>query len=996
MNAQWYVRVAVVLGAVIVPVVASPQTIVSGAIAGVVKDATGAVLPGVTVEASSPALIEKVRSVATDDQGNYKILDLRPGAYTVKFTLPGFSTVVREGLELTTAFTAALNTEMKVGSLEETVTVTGASPVVDVQNVRTQAVLSRQVLDSVPTGKSIQAYASLIVGANLGAASQDVGGNRGETVSSFGIHGVSGGDQKLLLDGMGFNMVNGNSGGGSRWYMVNHMSAQEIVLQTGANSAESETGGVQLNVVPKEGSNRFRLASTLAYSNPDLQQDNLTDTLRARGLLFAQPQKYNYDYGVGLGGPIKRDRLWFYTGHRRWGAAQTLGGVNGGFYNKIPESWFYEPDFSKPAYREQWQYDDNVRLTWQAAQKHKVNISFYNQVGCSCFSQIEGRAPEAAVYGKYHPNYFFQTTWSNPITNRLLLDAAVGDKGDTASQSREPGVTENTILVNELSTGLTYRAAPFYGPWRSHLITTRAAASYVTGSHAIKGGFIGLLGIWDGEMHTNQDVTYAFRNGIPTQLTQFATTYTSNVNMPNIGIYAQDQWTIKKLTANLGLRYDSFTGHVLAARQPGGRFIGPRDFPEVKDVPKWTDLSPRLGAAYDLFGNGKTAIKATLGRYLASVGRTFPDNSNPVNATVLSASRTWNDVNRDYIPQCDFSIPGATGECGALSNANFGRAAITTRTDEDLLHGFRKREYNWQTSSSIQHELRPGVAVNVGYFRTWNGNFTTTDNQLLSPGDFDPFCITGPADARLPGGGGQQFCSSDLRPSKFGQADNLLVLTNKFGKQTYHYDGFDLTLNAHFGRGAYLQGGMNTGKTVWDSCQLVVDSPDGLPMGPAGVTTGVQPQKQFCKVTLPFEGQTQYKFSGVYPLPYDLQVSATYQNLAGIPQGATYVATNAQVLPSLGRNLGACGAAATCTSTVTMTIMEPNTRYEDRLQQVDLRFTRIFHIGRGTVQGQFDVYNALNASTITAETTRFGTSAWLQPSQILGGRLFKFGAQIDF
>src|SRR5262245_46509436 len=271
--------VAVVL---LIAVSASAQSATTGAIAGVARDSTGAVLPGVTVEASSPALIEKVRTVVTDSQGNYKIVDLRPGTYTVAFSLSGFSTFKREGLELTTGFTATVNGEMKVGSLEESVTVTGASPVVDIQNVRQQRVLSREVLDSVPTNKTLQGFAALTLGATTAGTRQDVGGNMGDGLAGFGFQGSRSSDQRLTMDGMLFTGLGG--GANMRNIVVNQQFVQETTLETRGASAESEAGGPHINVVPKDGGNRFAATGTAAATGPKFQSDNISQELKDRGL----------------------------------------------------------------------------------------------------------------------------------------------------------------------------------------------------------------------------------------------------------------------------------------------------------------------------------------------------------------------------------------------------------------------------------------------------------------------------------------------------------------------------------------------------------------------------------------------------------------------------------------------------------------------------------------------------------------------------------------
>jgi hypothetical protein len=288
-------------------------------IAGAVKDATGGVLPGVTVEASSSALIEKARSVITDEQGLYKIVDLRPGTYTVTFGLTGFSTVKREGVELTANFTATVNADLKVGALEETVTVSGQSPVVDVQNVIQQRVITTDVLDSLPNAKSIQSLAGMIPGLSGGSINQDVGGANGDQPVGFAIHGGRGNDQHIFYDSMRTNNINyaGGGGGSSQSIFFNPASIQEVTMEVGNLSVQSETGGLVMNVIPKEGGNTFKGFLFATGANNSLQSDNLSDSLRSQGLTDVTKIKGIWDLNAALGGPIFKDRLWFHTAHRR-------------------------------------------------------------------------------------------------------------------------------------------------------------------------------------------------------------------------------------------------------------------------------------------------------------------------------------------------------------------------------------------------------------------------------------------------------------------------------------------------------------------------------------------------------------------------------------------------------------------------------------------------------------------------------------------------------
>ena len=460
-------------------------------------------------------------------------------------------------------------------------------------------------------------------------------------------------------------------------------------------------------------------------------------------------------------------------------------------------------------------------------------------------------------------------------------------------------------------------------------------------------------------------------------------------SVKNLGAYAQDQWTVKKLTLNLALRYDQFLGSVPAQHLIAGPFVPARDFPAVSDDPNFKNLNPRVGAAYDLLGNGKTALKVSLGRYMPIVSGV---TNNPVSNQAASATRTWNDANGNYVPDCvlDASVPGANGECGRLSDQTFGQVkAGNTTFAADALTGFNRQSYNWQGSASIQQELRPGMALNVGYFRTWYGGFLATDNQAVTAAAFETYCIKAPVDGRLPGGGGNQICGLyDVKPTSFGQVSNLVTQASNYGNQTEVYNGVDITLNARFGQGGQFSGGLSVGRTVTDNCftmgnaQLVF----------AGSTGGVQAPRSpaYCHVSPPWSAGTQVKFLVVYPLPWALQTSATYQNTSGIPITAAAPFTSAQIAPSLGRNLS---AGATAQNVIDL--IPPNSLFEDRLQQLDVRFSRSFQIGKAKVRGNFDMYNLLNGNAILAANYGYGAQ-WLKPVQIMGARMFKFSGQLDF
>jgi hypothetical protein len=936
-------------------------------IGGIVRDTSGAVLPGVTVEAASPALIEKVRTVVTDSAGRYQVINLVPGTYSVTFTLPGFSTVKRDGILLTAAFTANVNVELKVGNLEETITVTGEASTVDVQSVVTQKVVTRDVLDAVPTGsRSVVNLGVLIPGVVVN--NQDVGGSA-FTSSQIAIHGGRPGEQQLLYDGMMYN--NGQGRGGQYTAIAtNDGTVQEISLETSGLGAESEMSGIRTNIVPKEGGNSWRGTVAGAFTNDALQSDNLTDEFISQGLLTVNTVRKIYDINPGVGGPIMKDKLWFYLSLRKWSAQQYVAGM---FYNQSPVPWRYEADTTRPASNIETNGNESLRLTWQAAAKHKITGQYqYGQQDRPYYGYSLGQtlaSPEAAYASKSIPSYLGQVGWNSPLTNKVLLEAGAALANKNFFTFLQPVAGNNPSYQESSTMNFWGNSRSTYGQNATWQVNTRASASYVTGSHNAKVGFT----IQHQESYTTQEISnngtlLTLLNGQPRMVTVWATPLLlREINKANVGVFAQDQWSVRKLTLNLGIRYDYFNAYVPEQTLGPGPHVPTRNvtFPAVYNVPNWKNTSPRLGAAYDLFGNGKTAVKFTAGRYLeAPLLISFTRLANPAGAITTNATRTWADANGDYLPQ--------ENELGALSSSTFGQSVITTRYDDEVP---TTRGYNWEISTSVQHELATRVSMNVGYFRRWYGNKTMQDNVLIGPEDHDPYCVTAPADSRLPGGGGYQVCGLyNISRAKFGQVSNLVRLSENFGDDKEVYDGVDVYLNARLGRGIVVQGGTNTGRTLIDQC-FVVDSPQAL---------------LNCRNAPPF--QTQVKVLGVYPLPwYGIQTSATYQSLPGPQILASRTYTNAEVRGSLGRDL-----SSGVNGTVVVPLIAPGTMFGDRMNQLDFRVSKIFRLpGNRRLQANLDLFNAINASSVLAQNNTYGSS-WLRPTNVIQGRLVKFGGQFDF
>ena len=973
------------------PMVAAAQS----QIAGTVKDESGGVLPGVTVEAASPALIEKSKSAVTDANGRYTIVDLRQGTYKVSFTLTGFSTVVRDGVELPANFTATVNADMKVGALEETITVSGQTPLVDVQQAAKTQVITRDIIDSLPSTRNIMSVGNFVPGIRLGTP--DIGGSRSMEQTNPRGHGLGNVHTVQQVDGMS---VNSQETSNQQSYYDDALSA-EVTVTTSVQTAENQSGGMRVNAIPKDGGNIVSGSIFLGGSDGNWQGDNVSDYLKAapQSITSANGIVHIQNFNGSLGGPVSKDRIWFFAAARHISTDEVV--ANTPLFLTAPNG-----DFIR-SLLDQYIRDTLFRVTWQVNQKNKLAAFFQRTWKRKGKDFSFGQDPRSGTQRDPHHGHYAigDGKYTNTLTSKILIEAGYSTAYQHWTGFNQPyndyDRSDPRWFYNAQRTDTALNINPdcayTFGctQWISNSNDQRTedtrrvligSLSYVTGTHNIKVGVQDSFGPVHVYSDRQADLVEVYSAGKPSTVTVYTTPSLTSVHVNyDLGYFVQDSWTIKRLTLNPGLRVENFNSQIDETTMPAGRFAPARYFPVAKNTPNWIgDLAPRFSAAYDLFGNGRTALKFGWSKFWEPQTGGFANRYAP---GAQNESRNWFDCDINAAGTACSGVALATNfdniaqnnEIGPTKSATFG-----VRPDRNPDPNI-KRQANIETMVSVSHQLTSRLSVTAGYYHRTFQHLSNTDRTNITFADYTSFTLPTPDFSR------DTTIGSAIDPTATLTMYNLLsskssvygsgLLDINVPDQSI-YNGIDLSVQGRLKGGSTVIASWTTEKNISVFCSSN-DDPNGPSANDLYTGASVSQGGRFCdwrKFHVPFTNE--FKAAGNYPLPLNFEVGAVLQSYAGSARTITY--NPAATLFPGGR-----------TNSETIIMNAPGTLYYPRYNQFDLNFKKNFRMGRKTFSGQVDLFNALNGNAIFTRNNAIGTSLG-QVQSILQGRIVRLAFQMRF
>ena len=918
----------------------------TGSITGIVSDASGAVLPGVTITLVGDRLIGGPQTQVSDTAGVYRFSRLSPGSYNVKFELQGFRSVERNNVIINAAFVATINGKMEVGSLSETITVTGESPTVDVRSNVQQTVMSQEILEGVPTGRDPWSLAKLIPGVQV--ARYDVGGTQSMQQSSLSAHGSSTADVSYNIDGATVNWPGG--GGGATMIYYDQGMFEEINYMTSAIPAEMLAGGVSINMVTKDGGNQWKGNVRYSFANDDLQSENWAPTQAVLPSFLGNPTKKTYDLNITGGGAIVQNRVWVNGTIRKW------------VVNKLVNS--RNVDGSQAL-------DDNDLKNYSG--KVVTQLSPNNKIAASYFwnNKIRGhrrdssnKIPDIASVVQGNPVQTTQVKYTG-IKNRLVYESNFSVMDGQTDYTYQPDVAADAIRKVDATLGEEY----FASTREDHQPNSRTqfdnvfsySASGLGGEHLVKFGVQWSRLYYESQYSVRGDHYVEYRAGVPLQVRQFNTPTNPKNVAQVLGLFFQDSWSMNRLTLNLGARWDRYVGTLPAQSNPAGRFAEARSIPETEVINQNIGVW-RAGAAYDLTGNGRTALKASYSRYGLQTGIDRVTSVNPLS----TGSRTcpWSDPNGDgKFQNSEVNV----AQCGAFSGGvGFSYAdGIAWPYSDELTAGIE---------TQLPGAVRVGAMV---YYRT-NRNQVGQRNVAVPTSAYTPFTVN------IPNGPGGTVASPTATTATVFNLDPALVSANDTVRNNdpyldTDYKGIELTATKRFSNRWQMQAGFTVGKNEGgvnssggQSSTADLNDPN-LTVFPNGIIGN--------------DSEKAFRLSGSYRLPGDISVAGSMISNNGYPYTSTY---------SVSRALARTAGVAQTRSSQTVLLSERgNERYPD-VTMFDIRLSRPFRFGGGrSFTPQVDFFNISNSDTIVSYNGAVGSS-YLQPREILAPRIIRVGFSLSF
>ncbi len=924
----------------------------TGSITGTVTDSSIAVLPGATVTLSGERLIGGAAVQVSDASGAYRFDRLSPGTYAVRFELQGFRSVTHDDVRVSAAFVATVNGKLEVGSVSESITVTGESPTVDTRSNVQQTVMNQEILEGVPTGRDPWSLAKLIPGVQV--ATYDVGGTQSMQQSALSAHGSNTNDVSYNIDGATVNWPGG--GGGATMMYYDQGMFEEVNYMTSAVPAEVMAGGVSINMVTKDGGNVWKGQARYSFANDRLQSVNHLDAAAAAAKVgntfLGNPTQKTYDFNLAGGGAIVKNRVWVNGTVRKWVVNKLVNARN--------------PDGSQAL-------DDNDlknysgKLVASFTSNNKLTASFLTN------DKIRGHrrdtppntVPDIASLVQTNPATLSQFKYTG-IRKRLVFESNFSLMNGQTNYLYQPGTPADAIrkVDNTLSTG------DFAASREEHQPNSRTqfdnvvsySRSGLGGEHLFKAGMQWGRLYYESQYTVQGDHYVEYSNGVPTQVRLFNTP-TNPKNLAQVmGFFVQDAWTVGgRLTLNLGMRYDGYKGTLPDQSNPGGPYIAARAV-AATEVLNQKLFVWRSGASYDLTGNGRTALKASYSRYGLQVGIDRVTNVNPLS----NGSQTcpWSDPNGDGKFQA-FEINRTS--CSAFSGG------ISTFYAADGVDW----PYSDEVTAGVETQMAGAVRVGaMFYYRTNRAQFGQR-NTLVPSSGYTAFTVNVPN-----GPGGTVAAPKPTTATVYNLAPTLTSAQNNIrDNDTFldtDYKGVEFTASKRFSKKWQMVAGFTIGKNT------------GGPSAPGGFTNGADLNDP--NVTLYSNGiigndsERALRLSGSYELPGRISLAGSLISNNGYPYQSTYTVTRALAATA--------GVALTRASQTVYLSERGNERFND-VTMVDLRVSRKFRFGTRGFTPTADFFNLGNAATVVTHNGGVGAT-YLAPAEILAPRIIRVGFSLDF